>query len=295
MREADRAAAIAARAGSAAVFRHWREGPEYRALADMFEACAPEAAADRAERLFAESGWAGALLAPLVEALAADPFFEPAFRFNRDGTATGAVIFDCPAASIVASVGSAAAMRNQPPPAAIVFSGFTTVTRYERAGGATLLRWRRAPFTALPPVPLSDGDVFRNDGRVQAQLIEHPRTDIVQLVATIRAGAAPLMREHAVADGAALRVASADEGASRTEMLLAFLRHAGRADAGPRFAEASRDAAFHTRWAAMREWLALDARAALPRLAEMAEGDPDAEVRAAALRTLPLVEAACPA
>jgi len=165
----------------------------------------------------------------------------------------------------------------------------------QRAGGATLRRWRSDPFTALPPVELRDGDVVRNDGRLQAQLVERPRTDIVQLVATIRAGAASLMREHAVADGAPLRTASADEGASRTEMLLAFLRHARRADAGPRFAEASRDAAFHTRWAAMREWLALDARAALPRLAEMAGDDPDAEVRAAALRTLPLVEAACPA
>lgn len=293
MREADRAAAIAARAGSAAVARRWREGPEYRALVRAFERCRPEAAADCAEALFAESGWAGALLAPLVEALAADPFFEPAFRFNRDRTATGAVIFDCPTASIIARVGNAAALRRQPPPAAIVFSGFTTVTRYEKAGSATLHRWCSNPFAALAPLPLNDGDVHRNDGRVQAQRLEDPRTDIVQLVATIHAGAAPLMREHAIADGALLRVASADEGASRTEMLLAFLRHAGRADAGPRFAEASCDPAFHTRWAAMREWLALDARAALPRLAEMAGDDPDAEVRAAALRTLPLVETAC--
>jgi hypothetical protein len=243
--------------------------------------------------LFAESGWAGALLAPLVAALAADPFFEPPFRFNRDGMSTGAVIFECPAASIIASVGNAAAMRDRPPPPAIVFSGFTTVTRYEKAGGATLRRWRSDPFAALAPLPLGDGDVHRNDGRVQAQWVEAPRTDMVQLVATIRAGAAPLMREHTIADGALLRTASADEGASRTEMLLAFLRHAGRADAAPSFADASRDPAFHTRWAAMREWLALDARAALPRLAEMAGGDPDAEVRSAAAHTLPRVEAAC--
>jgi hypothetical protein len=293
MREADRAAAIAARAGSAAVARRWREGPEYRALVEAFDTCPPEAAADCAERLFAESGWAGALLAPLVEALAADPFFEPPFRFNRDRAATGAVIFDCPAASIIASIGNAAALRDQPPPAAIVFSGFTTVTRYEKAGGATLRRWGSDPFTALDPLPLRDGDIHRNDGTIQAHLVANPQSDIVQLVATIRTAAAPLIREHAIASGKLLRIASADEGASRTEMLLAFLRHAGRADAGQRFADASRDPAFHTRWAAMREWLALDARAALPRLAEMADDDPDAEVRTAALRTLPAVEAAC--
>jgi hypothetical protein len=293
MREADRAAAIAGRVGSAATARRWREGAEYRALARVFEACPPDAAADRAERLFADSGWAGALLAPLVAALAADPFFEPPLRFNRDGVATGAVIFDCPAASIIASVANAAAMRAQPPPMAIVFSGFTTVTRYEKAGGATLRRWRSDPFAALAPLALSDGDIHRNDGRAEAQLAGEPRSDMVQLVATIRTGAAPLMREHAIASGALLRTASADEAASRTEMLLAFLRHAGRADARERFAEASRDPAFHTRWAAMREWLALDARAALPRLAEMAEGDAHAEIRAAAVRTLPLAEAAC--
>lgn len=310
MRAGDRAAAIAARGRLGEVARRWREGPEYRALAGTLQPCSPEQAADRAERLFAESGWAGALLAPLVDALTADPFFEPPFRFSRDAAVIGAVIFDCPAVSIIASVTNAAVLRTLPAPATIVFPGFVTVTRYERVGGAALRRWRAEPMTpdfsaataapceALPALPLADGDVHRIDGRVQAQRVHRARSDLVQLVATIRAGAAPLMREHDVATGALLRVASADEGASRTEMLLAFLRQSGRADAGPRFADASRDAAFHTRWAAMREWLALDARAALPRLAEMAAQDPHAEVRAAAGRTLGTVReriAACPA
>jgi hypothetical protein len=45
----------------------------------------------------------------------------------------------------------------------------------------------------------------------------------------------------------------------------------------------------------MREWLALDAAAALPRLRALAD-DPHHEVRAAARATLPLVEARlCPA
>lgn len=312
MREADRAAAAAARGRSAAVARRWREGAEYRALAAAFAGCpadCAEPAADRAERLFAGSAWAGELLAPLVEALAADPFFEPPLRFSRDGVVVGAVVFDSPVASILVSVTNAAAARTLAPPATIVFPGFVTVTRYEKAGGAALRRWRAAPIIAefsaaaaapceaLAPLALADGDIRRVDGRVEAQRVEGARSDMVQLVATIRAGAAPLMREHRIADGALARVASADEGASRTEMLLALLRHSARADAGPRFAEASRDAAFHTRWAAMREWLALDARAALPRLAEMAADDPNAEVRTAAARTLATVRgrAACPA
>ncbi len=308
MREGDRAGLIAAQARMPGVVRDWREGAEYRALVRTFADCpldSAEPAADRAERLFADAGWARALLAPLVEALAGDPFFEPPLRANRDAAATGVAIFDCPAVSIAANVTSAVALRRLPPSASIVFSGLVTVTRYEKAGGASLRRWWAAPVAAdfsaagclpctpLAAVTLADGEVRRADGRVEAQLFDSASSDMVAFTATIRAGADPLMREHRVADGALVRIASADRGASRTEMLLAFLRHAGRADAGPRFAEASRDAAFHTRWAAMREWLALDARAALPRLAEMAAGDANAEVRNAATRTLPLVEAAC--
>ncbi|MES2441680.1 MAG: hypothetical protein V4574_02535 [Pseudomonadota bacterium] len=303
MRAAVRAELVAARGRSLATARSWRAGPEYRALVAAFADCPLDhagPAARRAARLFADAGWAAALLAPLVDALAADRFFEPPFRFSRDGPRTGAVIFDCPAVSITASVLNAAALRGLPPPATIVFSGRVTVTRYEKAGGATLRRWRGLEaVTPLPPLALADGEVRVTDGRTQAQLLDGARSDLVMLAATIRAGAAPLIREHCIADGALVRVGSADEGASRTEMLLAFLRRAGRADAGPCFAAASRDPAFHTRWAAMREWLALDARAALPRLAEMADGDPEAEIRAAAASTLVTVrtriEAACPA
>jgi hypothetical protein len=116
-------------------------------------------------------------------------------------------------------------------------------------------------------------------------------TDVVTLVATLRAGAAPLMREYDIATGALVRIADADDRPSRTEMLLRFLRMAGRAEAGTCFAEATRRPEFHLRWTAMREWLALDAGAAAERLTEMARTDPHAEVRAAAAGMLPMVEA----
>jgi hypothetical protein len=297
-----RSAIAAGRGASPAIVRRWREGAEYRALTQAFADCPGEAepVADRAERLFADAGWAGALLAPLIAALAADPFFEPPFRLSRDTVRTGAMLFESPALTLTASVMDAAAVAALPPPATVVFPGRITVTRYCKAGSAALRRWQAEPldpdFSAatappcrpLPPLALADGAVHRCDGRTQAQLLSGARADLVMLVATIRAGAAPLMREYR-ADGPLVRVASADEGASRTEMLLGFVRRMNRADAGPRFEDATRDRAFHTRWTAMREWLALDARAALPRLAEMAERDPNAEVRAAAARTLATV------
>lgn len=300
-----RAAIAAAREPARETVRRWRGGTEFRALVRTFADCpldAAEPGAARAEALLADAGWAEALLAPLVEALAADPFFEPPFRVNRDALRIGAVLFECRAATLTACVTSAAAMAVLPAPASAVFSGRVAVTRYVKAGGASLRRWRAEPVTPafaaaaaqpctrLDTVELVDGEIRRIDGRVEAQLLDAAARDVVTLVATIHGGAAPLMRECALEDGRLLRVASGDDRPSRTEMLLGFLRLAGRADAGACFEAATHDPAFHLRWAAMREWLLLDAHAALPRLVEMARGDTNAEVRAAAAGTLAMVE-----
>ncbi|MDF7776205.1 hypothetical protein P1X14_13180, partial [Sphingomonas sp. AOB5] len=240
--EAVRAAIPAARAASRETALRWRESEAWRAASAGFADDADAAAF--AEGLLGDGAWVSALLAPLVEALACDPLFEPPFRLSRDPVRTGAVIFDCPAASISASVLDAAALAAMPVPATIVFPGRMTVTRYQKAGGAMLRRWEAdrlgtgvgaAPCRALPAVQLADGQVQRVDGRVQAQLLCGAQTDVVLLTATIRAGSDPLIREYRTADGAFVRAASADDGASRTEMLLTFLRLSGRADAGARF------------------------------------------------------------
>lgn len=299
-----RAAILAARERSARANRAWRGGAAYRETAAVFADCAdaPETAATRAEALLADPGWAEALLAPLVDALAEDPFFEPPLKLHRDGLRIGAVLFDCPAASIAASVTRAAAMAALPPPATIVFTGRLSITRVIRAGGARRACWRAelidtrfradraAPCTALGSTPLRDGAVHRTDGRREAQLVCDAAGDVVMLVATIRAGAAPLLREYDRANGRLVRVGDGDDRPSRTEMLLRLLRVAGRADAAPCFADATHAPQFHLRWAAMREWLALDAAAALPRLAAMACDDASAEVRAAAAQMVPVVE-----
>jgi hypothetical protein len=296
-----------ARARAPELAAQWRDSAGYRALVATFAGVAHDAerACARAERLLADDGWIGPLLAPLLAALDADPFFEPPFRVNRDALRIGAVLFDCPAATLTATVLDADARAAQAPADTVRLSGHWSVTRYVRGGGATLRRWRvapvagdfsaasAAPAVARDPVPIADGDVVRQDGRVEGHWIDGACADVVMLSVAIRPGAAPLMREYRLSDGGFVRAAAADDRASRTEMLLAFLRLSGRADAGARFDAASRDADFHLRWAAMREWLLLDARAALPRLADMASDDPNAEVRAAAARTFAAVR--CPA
>jgi hypothetical protein len=310
-----RDAIAASRHAARDVARRWLYGTEYRALEQAFAGCPldrPEPAAACAERLFADAGWAAALIDPLVATLARDPYFEPPFKVSRDAMRFGALLFECPAASITMRVTSAYAMATPPPPASMIFTGRIAVTRYLKTGGATLRRWSAEPVTerfasisAAPAEPLpalrpTDGALRRLDGRVEAQLAGGAASDMVTLTATIRPGAAPLMREYAIADGTLIRTASTDDGASRAEMLLAFLRLAGRSDAGACFEAATRDPAFHLRWAAMREWLALDAGSARPRLVEMARSDVHAEVRAAATLTLIAVErrieeARCPA
>ncbi|MCW3847003.1 hypothetical protein OF829_07105 [Sphingomonas sp. LB-2] len=303
--QADRAQLIEARRSSLEIAQRWRDGEACRAILRRFEGGCPEALADAAEAVLAETDWAG-LLAPLVAALAANPFFEPPLRVSRDAVRTGAVLIDAPMASISASLIDG---RRLPSPATLIFPGYITVTRYLKAGGATLRRWETeplapdfsaaaaAPCRPLPPLALADDDIVRCDGRTRAQLFGEASGPILQITATIRPGAIPLIREHRIADGALVRVASADEAGSRTEMLLGYLRRMGRIDAAPRFEAATRDRAFHTRWTAMREWLGLDARSAFPRLEEMAANDPHPEVRAAAAATLATVRhrLACPA
>jgi hypothetical protein len=300
-----------ARTRSAPVNTGWIAGPA-AAGAALFKGLDDAARIEaRAAAYLADPGHVEALLAPLIEALAADPWFEPPLKVSRDPLRTGVVLFDCPAVAISATVTRAAELNRLAAPATVVLSGRVTLTRYIRGGEARMRRWRADPVdaefnaaTAAPareiaPHILKDGMMLRQDGRTTGHLLTGATHDLVALTATIKAGAAPLTREYAIADGTLVRAVCADDAASRIEMLLTFLRVCGRSDAGALFDDGSRHPAFHLRWAAMREWLMLDARAARDRLADMRTSDANAEIRAAAAATLSALdrrlEQPCPA
>ncbi|MES2096714.1 MAG: hypothetical protein V4459_08120 [Pseudomonadota bacterium] len=287
--------------------RAWRESDGYAALTaafDPIDAADPEAVAGIAQQVLSAEGPMTALLDPLIARLAEDPWFEPPLRASRDSLRVGAGLFEHPAATFSASVIAAARLATLPPARSVAVSGRLAIVRYVRGGGARLRLWtvepagpdfssaEAAPATLLGDVPLTDGMVLRIDGRARATQIIGATSDVVTVTAAIRAGASPFQREYAVPSGELLRIATNDDGAARTQMLLTFLRHARRADAAPWFDAATRDGAFFLRWAAMREWLALDVATALPRLRELGD-DANAEVRAAAAKTLPIAEAAC--
>ena len=65
-------------------------------------------------------------------------------------------------------------------------------------------------------------------------------------------------------------------------MMVTLLRIMDRKDAVPVVRESLKDQHFYTRWQIMREFLALDAEAALPSLRDMARRDPHPEIREAA-------------
>jgi hypothetical protein len=116
----------------------------------------------------------------------------------------------------------------------------------------------------------------------------------------LRAQIAPPGPVHACrfdrASGAPVAAETIDERPARALMLLSLLRTQGRRDAAAQFAEALDAPLADHRWAAMREYLALDTQHALPALRAMAQDDVDDRVRAIATRTLNQVASPpCPA
>ncbi|MGA9582737.1 MAG: HEAT repeat domain-containing protein [Allosphingosinicella sp.] len=240
----------------------------------------------------------------MIEAALEDPFFRPPVRSGLSEIQAGLLLVDRPLMSVYLSIASAAAIAekrlDRSGPASIAFTGRRSVYRFLRAGEAILSLWE-APaiepgFSAetsgrcrlLDRRALADGELLELDGRRHGFVIDHARSDIVYLQASTPAGSAPLTVEY---DSRTLRFAGAssgDEISSRIQLMLSLLRTLDRQDAAPFFREMAASAHFFDRWHAMREFLALDARQALPCLRDMADRDPHPEVRAAAISTLAL-------
>ncbi|MBR0552832.1 hypothetical protein [Stakelama marina] len=280
---------------SIAFARDWHNSAVTARLRDAFGGAEnAEAVIRRARLLLADTGWLHDLVERMVGALADDPLFEPPLPVRRSGASVSIVLFESSAASVSATVVDAVAIAARGLPDAVTVPGRAVVTAYLRAGGARLLRWDAGPAPAefqaanapparpIAPLRLDDGMVVEHDGRRRAQLLADVRGDVVSVTIAARCGQAPLAREYRRSDGALLRVSALDVADSRAALLLTLLRETGRRDAGACFERVTRHPAFHLRWEAMREWLALDALAALPRLREMADDDPHPEIRVAA-------------
>ena len=97
----------AAERRAAAVAAAWRDSDAVARVRAAFAGCDPYAVdhvGEAAAALLAEPAWIAPLLAPLVAALAADPWFEPPFRVTRDRLRTTVQLLDLPAGSLNATV-----------------------------------------------------------------------------------------------------------------------------------------------------------------------------------------------
>ena len=254
-----------------------------------------------------------AMMTELIAASRADPFFRPPFHPLINEVHTSLLLYHHAELSVslgVTGVDMLAAKKTaRSGPASLNFTGYATLLRFLKAGGATLSFWEAPPieddFAAdaagscrlVDCRRVEDGDEFVIDGRHHSFVIEHAEADILFFQAVARAGCAPIGVEYDSDSLAFIGASSTDEASSRLQMMASLLRALGRDDAFPLLEEALQSPQFYTRWHVMREMLAMDADAALPSLRIMAGADPHPDIRAAAGQTLERFfgEASCPA
>lgn len=255
-----------------------------------------------AEAFVSTPGAIAEVLGMLIVAAADDFYFRPHLGVASSEVHSGLLLVEHPALNLTLGTMSADAIAakraERKGGASLVFTGRRMVFHFIKSGGATLSLWT-APgigpgFTAgesgrcrfAGRLRIEDGQKVDVDGQSCAFIVEEAERDIVFVCAETPLGAGPLSVEYDWGTRRFVGASSTDEASSRTQMMLALLRIMDRRDALPLFREMLRSEHFYARWQAMREFLALDAGAALPHLREMAAADPHGEVRQAAGQTL---------
>ena len=244
------------------------------------------------------------MMRELIATSRLDPFFRPPFHPLSNEVQNSLLLYHHPDLSIslgVTGVDQLAAKKSgRTTPASINFTGYASLMRFIKAGGATLSIWEAAPiedaFVAGEAGPcrlveqrrFEDGEELVIDGRRRSFVIEHAESDMLIFQAVARAGCAPVGTEYDYDSRRFIAASSTDEVSSRVQMMVSLLRAMDREDAFPLFEEALSSPQFYTRWYVMREMLAMDADAALPSLRRMAASDPHPDVRAAAAQALEL-------
>ena len=242
------------------------------------------------------------LIGTAIAAAARDPFFRPPLSQSTSDVSAGLAIFDHPdlwiALGVTRVTDIAAWKIGRSGPASITFPGYSSMFKFVKAGGATLSFWeapearddfhveRSGRCRYVGRRTIEDGELLVMDGRRESFVFEHATSDIVHIQAQARVEAAPLSVEYDSDTLDFVGASSTDEESSRTQMMITLLRIMDRADAAPLIEHALESPHFYTRWHVMREYLALDAEAALPSLRRMAAEDPHPDVRAAARQTL---------
>ena len=240
-----------------------------------------------------DTGWFDALLADGCAAMAADPRHLPAFRASSNGATRHLVLARTERIWLSATVIEPTARVGT----RVHFSGRYSLCRpLNRAMRGQMFALAGDRAVAMGERTVEAGEVMELDERRETWRIHADSSPLMLLRAQVAPPGPVAARIHDGATGASVATAQTDEGHARALMLLSLLRVQGRTDAAAQFAQALDAPLGGQRWAVMREYLALDTRAALPALRAMVDNDMDDAVRLLAAQTLGRLEAAsCPA
>ena len=274
---------------------------------------APDDAIDRLLPWLADTGWLRARIGAALSLLAADAFAHPPLRIVGGGGAPGGMIL-AERGAIRLSL-QLLPFETAAPPATALFVPGRAAIRVLVAGGARLTLHHVAltateeagAFTAAgaapcrndPPRALLDGAMLRLDTARTSFTIAGPGPgpgpgpgrDVLLLELVVQPPSPLPMRSYDPGSGRLIHISASRRDSSFRQMALGLLREMRRRDAASLFAAAVGAADFASRWAAMRDFVALDPAAAFPYLATMAAGDPHPDVRRAAASTLALYSA----
>ncbi|HET9426857.1 MAG TPA: HEAT repeat domain-containing protein [Allosphingosinicella sp.] len=288
----------------------WNLSPTHRRIAAAMAAIAnpdAEQVADAVRELFDDDGWAVSLIDSLAAEMQRDPFFVPPFRHLNSDVHQGLIVYEDELVSIAAGVSGVAqlATKKSAPRGAtsIGFSGQISLIKFIRAGEARLSFWEapriEADFSAaeagacarVAERVMTNGETILVDGRYESFVIEHAKTNIVLLQATLKSDQAPLSVEYDSASHRFVGCSAADDSASRIQMITTLLRKLDCDAAFPVMVAFLDNPNFFVRWHVMRELLGLDLLAALPHLERMATSDRHKENRRLAREVLASIKA----
>jgi hypothetical protein len=260
------------------------------------------------EAVFRDESWIASMLGGLIGAMRRDPFFDPPFRVVSSDVHNGLGIFEDDNVTIAAGVshaGQLAAKKGGPRgPTSINFTGHVSLLKFLSAGGARMSFWEapeiRHDFSAATAGRctrtgerlIEDGEIVTVDGRYQSYVVEHARSNLVILQASIKRDQAPLRVEYDSASGAYVGCSAGGDGVSRIQMMTTLLRKLDCGGAFEAVAAFLDHPDFFVRWHVMRELFGIDAGAALPHLKRMAARDPHPDARHAARALLDRLDAA---
>ena len=231
--------------------------------------------------------WFNAWLTEQTGQMRLDPLYLPPVRASRNGGVRHLVFVRTERIWLTATILDLAG----PPADRLHFSGRHALCRpLNRPLYGEIFRLEGDRAVRARSIDCQPGTMVDVDERHQALRLAHGGGLLMMLRAQVAPLGPVLSRGVDLGSGRTSTLAQVDEGHARTLMLLSLLRIQQRHDAAPLFAAALDAPLPGQRWAAMREYLALDTAQALDPLTRMAQVDPDLNVQALARQTLARLE-----